>query len=246
MRDVRVGLCGFTVAIGDYARLFDVVEVQQTFYDPPREATLERWRLTMPRLEFTLKAWQLITHLSSSSTYRRLRRPLDDRARAEAGGFRWNPTVEGAWRTTLRCAKILGATAILFQCPASFRAIDENVANLRRFFGAIGPTPGVRYLWEPRGPWPDALVAELCEELGLTHVVDPLARPTVTRGLTYYRLHGTTGARHVYTDAELDALWRVVPAEGTTYVMFNNMPRVGDSERFVAMGGITRRASRPG
>ena len=118
-----------------------------------------------------------ITHQSTSSTYRRLRRPLDDRARAEAGAFRDNATVDGAWRTTLRCARLLGATAILFQCPASFRATDENVANLRRFFQRIGPTDGVRYLWEPRGPWPDALVAELCRELALTHVVDPI-RPS--------------------------------------------------------------------
>ena len=33
---------------------------------------------------------------------------------------------------------------------------------------------------------------------------------------------------------ELDALWAMVPADGTTYVMFNEMPRVEDSARFVA------------
>lgn len=234
-RDVRVGLCGFTIGIAEYARRYRVVEVQQTFYDPPREATIERWRTQMPAgFEFTLKAWQLITHASTSSTYRRLRRPLDDRMRAEAGGFKWNPTVEGAWRTTLRAARLLHATAVLFQCPASFRATDENAAAMRRFFAAIGRTDGMRYLWEPRGPWPDALVADLCRELELVHVVDPFVRPTLTRGLTYYRLHGITGSRHVYTDAELDALWAMVPPDGTTYVMFNEMPRVDDSARFVA------------
>jgi len=234
-RDVRVGLCGFTIGAAEYARRYRVVEVQQTFYDPPREATIERWRTQMPAgFEFTLKAWQLITHASTSSTYRRLRRPLDDRMRAEAGGFKWNATVEGAWRTTLRAARLLHATGLLFQCPASFRASDENAEAMRRFFAAIGRNDGLRYLWEPRGAWPDAHVAELCRELELVHVVDPFVRPTLTRGLTYYRLHGITGSRHVYSDAELDALWAMVPPDGTTYVMFNEMPRVDDSARFLA------------
>lgn len=240
MGDVRVGLCGFTIGAAEYARRYRVVEVQQTFYDPPRESTIEGWRARMPEgFEFTLKAWQLITHLSTSRTYRRLRRPLDDRMRAEAGAFRWNTTTEGAWRTTLRAARLLHATAVLFQCPASFRAIDENVANMRRFFAGIGRTDRLRYLWEPRGPWPDALVAELCRDLDLVHVVDPFARPTVTGGgYAYYRLHGISGARHVYTDDELDRLWAMVPAEGTTYVMFNEVPRVEDSARFVARAPI--------
>ena len=241
MRDLRVGLCGFTMAMADYPRHFRVVEVQQTFYDPPREATLERWRTTLPpAFEFTLKAWQLITHAATSSTYRRLKRPLDDRARAQAGSFRRNATVEAAWRTTLRCARLLRASAVLFQCPASFRPTDENAEAMRRFFSAIGASDGLRYLWEPRGLWPPALVAALCGELGLTHVVDPFVTPTVTRGFTYYRLHGLSGARHVYDDRELAALDRMIPAEGTSYVMFNNLPRVGDAQRFI------RTASPPG
>lgn len=247
MRDVRVGLCGFTIGAAEYARRYRVVEVQQTFYDPPREATIEGWRARMPAgFEFTLKAWQLITHGSTSRTYRRLRRPLDDRMRSEAGHFQWNATVEGAWRTTLRAARLLSATAVLFQCPASFRATDENAANLRRFFGAIGRSDGLRHLWEPRGPWPDALVADLCRELDLVHVVDPFQRPTLTRGLTYYRLHGIGGSRHVYTDDELDRLWAMVPADGTTYVMFNEVPRVEDSARFLARDAATRTSWRPG
>jgi hypothetical protein len=39
--DVRVGLCGFTVSMRGYGSSFPVVEVQQTFYDPPPDATLE-------------------------------------------------------------------------------------------------------------------------------------------------------------------------------------------------------------
>ena len=63
---VRVGLCGFTMAFEDYLRDYRLVEVQQTFYDPPREATMRRWRAEAPSdFEFTIKAWQLITHDAS-------------------------------------------------------------------------------------------------------------------------------------------------------------------------------------
>jgi uncharacterized protein YecE (DUF72 family) len=44
-----------------------VVEVQQTFYDPPQDETLvRRRRQAPPGFEFTLKASQLVTHDASS------------------------------------------------------------------------------------------------------------------------------------------------------------------------------------
>ena len=45
---VRLGLCGFTIGAREYFRRFRVVEVQQTFYDPPQDATLVRWRRQAP------------------------------------------------------------------------------------------------------------------------------------------------------------------------------------------------------
>ena len=81
--------------------------------------------------------------------------------------------------------------------------------------------------------WPPDLVASLCAAHGLTHVVDPFVNQTVTAGgLTYYRLHGVTGSRHVYTDDELLRLRDMVPPAGETYVMFNNIPRADDARRF--------------
>jgi uncharacterized protein YecE (DUF72 family) len=235
--DIRVGLCGFTMAFEDYVREYQVVEVQQTFYEPPRDATMRRWRADAPPgFEFTIKAWQLVTHDGSSPTYRRLRTALTPDERAQAGGFRTTPVVLRAWRRTLECAAILRATAILLQCPASFRPTDANVAAMRGFFASVARPPGIRMLWEPRGPWPPALVAELCRELGLVHVVDPFVSASVTPEQTYYRLHGITGARHVYSDAELEQLAAMLPTAATApaYVLFNNLPRVDDARRFMA------------
>ena len=55
---IKLGMCGFTIGAAAYYKQFRVVEVQQTFYDPPT-ATLQRWREEAPPgFEFTMKAWQ--------------------------------------------------------------------------------------------------------------------------------------------------------------------------------------------
>jgi uncharacterized protein YecE (DUF72 family) len=147
------------------------------------------------------------------------------------GAFRSTPPVLAGWARTLACARILRATAVLLQCPKSFRPSPENVERMRAFMGAVDRPEG-RLLWEPRGTWPSTLVAELCDELDLVHVVDPMQAETVTPDRTYYRLHGTSGSRHVHTADELRRLRDLVDGRRDPYVLFNNLPRVGDAERF--------------
>lgn len=54
---VKVGLCGWTIAQASYVHRFPLVEVQHTFYEPPADALLARWRAGVPRdFEFTIKA----------------------------------------------------------------------------------------------------------------------------------------------------------------------------------------------
>lgn len=219
-----------------YYKRFPLVEVQQTFYDPPAEKTLERWRADAPpEFEFTMKAWQVITHLGTSRTYRRLKSPFSEKQKAEAGAFRVNETVLQAWEVTRRAAAILRATAILFQCPPSFRPTDENVANMREFFTAIERPEDVRFLWEPRGKWADEIIISLCTDLRLVHAVDPFVRPSLTPSEIYWRLHGIKSHYAVYTDGQLQQMIDWLPADGTPYVMFNNIPRVGDSSRFLEL-----------
>jgi uncharacterized protein YecE (DUF72 family) len=246
---MKLGMCGFTIGASAYFRKFEVVEVQQTFYDPPPIETIERWREEAPAgFEFTMKAWQVITHRGTSRTYRRLRREFSERARSEAGGFRVNATTLAAWQTTLEAARGLRATAILFQCPPSFRPTEENSAAMRDFLEAIQRPPGVRLLWEPRGPWPDALIIALCRELDLVHAVDPFIRPSLTPELLYWRLHGNRSHYANYTDDELRQIIEWLPREDAVdaYVMFNNIPRVVDVKRFrelLVEGGNTRRCT---
>ena len=236
---MRIGLCGFTMAMEDYALHFPVVEIQNTFYEPPRDEVMQRWRaLAAPALEYTIKVWQLVTHASSSPTYRRMKRPLE--ADAEPGFFRDSPAVRAGWQRSVECAKVLEATALLFQCPASFAPERENVERMRQFFERI-ERPAARLLWEPRGArWvaERSLALSLCRDLDIVHVVDPFVTPPDPAQPVYWRLHGTAGPRSSYSQPQLQQLsdmLRAVDNPATCYVMFNNMPRVGDAKRFAKL-----------
>lgn len=239
---LKVGLCGFSMGMAAYPHHFPIVELQQTFYQPPSDKVLAGYRNKMPTgFEFTVKAWQLITHEGNSPTYRRLKQPLGEEERAMCGGFRDSRIVREALTRTLACAELVKASVVVFQCPASFRPDADRVQRLRDFFGSIANPirPSMlRYAWEPRGSaWTERadLAHSLCNELELTYVVDPfVTRPRAVPGApSYLRLHGTTGPRHVYSDAELEHLANAAPSDA--YVMFNNIPRVTDAQRFLTL-----------
>ncbi len=195
---IRIGTCGFRNTKESYAEVLSTVEIQHTFYQPPQVKTLEKWREAMPDgFEFTIKAWQLITHESTSPTYKRLKRTLTETEASEAGFFKPSAIVKEALEITLACAEALGARTILFQCPAKFTQTKENISNLRKFIQGIDQGD-LNLAWEPRGAWDDKTVKKICDDLELWHVVDPFARPTVTPDRCYYRLHGIPRWRYTY------------------------------------------------
>jgi uncharacterized protein YecE (DUF72 family) len=103
---LQVGTCGFGLAKETYGRTFSCVEIQHTFYQPPQIKTLERWQLQMPSdFEFTIKAWQLITHDSRESNLQAIETELSETESKEAGYFRSTAIVKEAWDTTLAAAK---------------------------------------------------------------------------------------------------------------------------------------------
>ena len=235
IRSVKVGCCGLRLARAEYFARFPAVEVQHTFYQPPQLDTLWRWREEAPdSFEFTIKAWMLITHEARSPTYRRLKRELTEEERAGVGSFRPTRIVREAWEVTRACAEALRAKRVLFQCPASFKPVPENVRHLRKFFKSIR---GEKFelLWEPRGEWPRELIEKICAEFDLTHVVDPFSARTVTPLRCYYRLHGRGGFHYVYEDDELAELLSTLPRAAESHVMFNNVRMVDDATRFLRL-----------
>jgi uncharacterized protein YecE (DUF72 family) len=231
---LKVGCCGFAEAQKKYFEQFPLVEIQQTFYQPPKLETVERWRRNAPEdFVFTLKAWQLITHEPSSPTYRRLSREIPTAERNRYGSFRPTAEVFAAWEATREIAGILRAPVVVFQCPASFAPSPEHIENLRAFFCGVD-RQGLKPAWEPRGDWPPETVRELCGELELLHCVDPFKGREVTRVPVYFRLHGISGYRYHYSDDDLRRIYEHC-AGRQGFVLFNNVSMLEDAVRFLQL-----------
>ncbi len=232
---IHVGCCGWCAARARYFRAFDVVEVQQTFYEPPRLTTLARWRQEAPAgFQFAIKCFQLVTHEATSPTYRRLRRA---RPRpATVGSFRDTPAVRAAWEETVAAADALGATIVLLQTPGTFAPTDEHLANLEAFTRWARRGPDLRLVFEPRGPAWDAGAADrLCRRLDLFRGGDPFAMPAPlphAQSVAYFRLHGVGGYRYSFKDAELRWLVQQLRGYEEAWVLFNNMSMWDDARRF--------------
>jgi uncharacterized protein YecE (DUF72 family) len=232
--NIIAGCCGFAGAQKEYYQTFRFVEIDSSFYQLPRLETAARWRAAAPKdFQFAMKAWQVITHPATSPTYKRTR--IDPRDREHCGHFGFNPTIRWAWDETFAVAKALGVILVLFQCPASFRPTSGNVANLKTFFERA--KRGRFFMgWEPRGEWDAELVARLCQELDLIHVVDPFKSPPARRGkIQYFRLHGIAGAQHRYTNHELQRLKEFCAGKTPACCAFNNLTMAADAQRFMKL-----------
>ncbi|RLE42866.1 hypothetical protein DRJ48_02560 [Candidatus Woesearchaeota archaeon] len=225
--EIKLGCCGwgffnakqrigsdwklrFKTKLQAYSTLFDLVEVNSTFYKLPKKETAERWldeaTKLNPGFEFTVKCSQIVTH--------------EDRFETEA-------SIE-AYASTLEIAKALKASVLLLQTPASFKPTKQNLNILNSFLKRIRKP--LQLAWEPRGDWlkrPN-LIKKICKAHKLIHCVDPLrADPASSTRVQYFRLHGF-GKQMVYNyrfskSELLKILDRVkqVKAE-RVYVLFNN------------------------
>jgi len=220
---IKVGCCGFPVSMKKYFETFEVVEVQKVFYNPPRVETARGWKEQAPEgFEFTVKAWQVITHPPNSPTYRRAGLKLSN-----CGFFKPTKIVFEAWEKTREIAKALDAKFILFQTPKSFKDTKENINNMKEFFRTIERE--FIFGFEPRG-WSKENILKVCQELDLIHVVDPFVDEQLYGEISYYRLHGFEGYKHKYTDEELEKLYEMCRKD--SYVMFNNIHMFDDALRF--------------
>lgn len=212
---------------------FSLVEVQQTFYKLPMVKTAERWRAEAPEeFEFSIKAWQALTHLSTSPTWRRSGLKPEELERRQYGWLR--PTRDNfeAWKRTKEIADALDARVCVIQCPPNFKCTKENAENMRKFFSKIDRGKLV-LAWEPRGDWKEhpEEITKLCEKLELVHVVDLMRREPVSKHpIAYIRLHGLSPREYDYnydySMAELKQLAartkRLVKTHREVYIMFNN------------------------
>lgn len=228
---IRTGCCGwsylnpqdfprevkepYSSKLQAYAKLFEAVEINSTFYRLPRLTTAEKWRREAdginPEFEFTVKVFKGITHLHRFQK----RESLD------------------AYEVISDICFALRAKHVLFQSPAGFKPTDSNIANMRSFFDRIDRS-GVTAVWEPRGSWYDdpSLIERVCRENDLVHCVDLFRNDPLVFGKTgtaYFRLHGfgkPTMYNYDFSDEELNRLLDKIESlperVRNVYVFFNN------------------------
>lgn len=236
MKDIIIGCCGFPCAKKEYYHKFPAVEIQSTFYELPHLDTAKKWRQEAPPdFEFTIKAWQLITHEATSPTYRRLKTKIPENKRGTYGSFKLTQEVFEAWQRTSEIAKALKTRIVLFQCPPSFIPSRKNIRNLRGFFEQI-KGDDLLFAWEPRGSWPEELIRDICNDLGLIHCVDPFfMEPRSISPINYFRLHGKPlyNLKYTYSGNDMNRLLDF--CKNKTYVFFNNLNMLEDSLRFLRL-----------
>ncbi|RZN44293.1 MAG: DUF72 domain-containing protein [Methanophagales archaeon ANME-1-THS] len=243
---VKVGICGFARSQASIFTNLRLLEVQTTFYKPMKRSTAETWRHRAPQeFEFSIKAWQLITHEPTSPTYRKAGITIAENEVDRYGFFRPTDNVFEAWSVTNELRAALDAKIVVFQSPARFKETDANIKNMREFFRGIEQDrKEITMVWEQRGKWDRETIRSLCEELELVHGVDPFAEAPVTAGSAYFRLHGSPPGkrmyRYTYTDEDLTRLYEHCLNTGgpEVYVLFNNETMYDDALRFMKMVNV--------
>ncbi len=240
---IKVGCCGFPGGKKKYFSQFRLVEVQQTFYKLPRLKTVKKWVNEAPEgFEFTIKAWQVITHPHTSPTWRKIGKEIPEKKREKYGFFKPTDEVFEAWVKTKEIAETLKSKIVVFQSPPSFSCIKENIENMDSFFSSIDR--GKLLLgWEARGEWLERKdeIAKVCRENSLIHIVDLFwDNPCTTTEISYFRLHGL-GRRYnyktKYKKEDLNQLLRKIKEIGceTNYVLFNNVYMSEDAQNFLSL-----------
>jgi len=192
-----------------YARTFNSVEVNNTFYQSPDPATLRAWRQqTPPDFTFAVKANQYITH------FKKLKDPAEPVQKLYRNV---EPLGEGRQRSP----------PILFQCPPNWH---QNLDRLHNFLAVLDDDH--RHVFEFRDPtWLNEGTYEALAAHDAAFCIydfgDRSTHRTVTSDFVYVRLHGAGEAyRGRYSDAALDE-WAEAIEEWQSdgrdvYVYFNN------------------------
>ena len=190
-----------------YARHFDTVEINNSFYRLPTANTFDTWRESSPRnFLFAVKASRFITHM------KKLKEPQS--------------SSEKFFLVAQRLEKKLGP--ILFQLPPRWKLNTERLAS---FMEALPPEH--KYAFEFRDeswlvPEVFALLRRHNAAFCIHDFADMKVPSEVTAKFAYVRFHGPTSAKYwgEYSDSQLQTWadqmkqWPV----SAVYAYFNNDP----------------------
>ncbi len=235
MNEIKVGCCGFPIKKEVYFKTFNLVELQNTFYDPDIDSLKklkENAKNINKKFEFIIKAFQVITHEATSPTYRKMKKEFGKKE--NFGYFKNTEEVFLAWDLMRNIADLLEAKVILFQTPPSFKEKNENIENIRNFFSSI-KRDSLILVWEPRGDWHEETLYRISNELNLVICNDPFKGKTFGE-INYFRLHGKPNynLRYSYTINDLEYIKKACNKK-LNYVLFNNFDMFKNAKELISI-----------
>lgn len=187
-----------------YAKRFDIVELNNTFYRLPPESAVQSWRDASPgNFRFAVKGSRYITHM------KKLRDP--------------GPGLDRFFQRIEPLGPKLGP--VLFQLPPHW---PPDPSRFAAFLEALSPHH--RYAFEFRHPgWNTPEIGKLLAEANaatcIFHLAGYQSPLTLTADFTYIRLHGPGGKYEgSYTESDLRT-WAARIREwklNDAYVFFDN------------------------
>lgn len=192
-----------------YARHFNTVEINSTYYNFPRRETLDTWLGETPdNFVFTIKANRLFTHRKKLKNDDQFRESLD----------RFQNILDGA-KSKVKC--------VLWQLP---RNLHKNIQKIESLAGVLDHD--IHHVVEFRHEsWFDQEVYNALKSGGLVYCIlsapDGLPEDVVITGRTaYIRFHGKDSwYDYLYSDDELEE-WkkRIENLSGVdrVFIYFNN------------------------
>jgi uncharacterized protein YecE (DUF72 family) len=188
-----------------YARQFDTVEVNNSFYRLPPEGLLSSWRDRVPaRFLFAVKASRYLTHM------KKLKDPADP--------------LDRIFSRARELERKLGP--VLYQLPPQ---LQKNMARLTEFLGTLPKARAIKHAIEFRHPsWYDADVLAALNRNNVALCLHDMTGSATPREAVatfiYLRFHGTSGRYGgAYSIDQLEdwARW-LVEQRKPAFVYFNN------------------------
>ncbi len=169
-------------SLAAYAKAFDFVEVNSTFYTNPSIEMVRSWRRRVPEdFTFSVRCHKDLTHK-----------------------YLLSPSKESyeILASSLRICSELRAEILHIQTPPSFDP-DEKIKDIRDLFSSID-LGSAKLAWEIRGRMGKGTI-ELIQDIGIIHCTD-ISRemPSIDSDILYTRLFGHGGHNlYQFDDAEL-------------------------------------------
>jgi len=201
-----------------YAKAFNFVEVNSTFYEIPNPSLVKSWRRRVPEdFEFAVRCHKDVTHK-----------------------YHLEPTEEAfnTFKIMLDICATLKSRFLVLETPATLNFNSQKIESIGNFFGSVNPK-GIRMVWEvrrPIGKRPRSSLVTTMQDYNIIHCVDiSTENPAYASDTVYTRVFGK-GEHNLYqfTDEEILEIDRKITRRNpeTAVVSYHNVRMYKDAARY--------------